>query len=89
MPGRKPILSICLTCREPLPGSKFTRHANGMRHDSCAACDRKIKAAKRLAGPAKRKRVRKTTTVAPRTPCKPMPTTIATRWIGGYPGASV
>ncbi len=38
---RKRILSICRTCREPLPDYKFRRHADELRsrHDSCIACE--------------------------------------------------
>ena len=41
MAGRKPMLSICRTCREPQMGSKFHRDATGARHDSCIVCEDK------------------------------------------------
>ena len=53
---RKRVLSICRTCREPLPGYKFRRYADELRsrHDSCIACEdaaEQAKIARRTARP--------------------------------------
>ena len=49
----KPRLSICRTCREPLPLGSFRRHNDELRtrHDSCTECEDKAKALKALKRP--------------------------------------
>lgn len=46
----KPRLSICRTCREPLPLGSFRRNNDDLRtrHDSCIECEDKAKALKAL-----------------------------------------
>lgn len=49
----KPRLSICMTCREPLPLGSFRRNNDDLRtrHDSCIECEDKAKALKALKRP--------------------------------------
>jgi len=82
----KPRLSICRTCREPLPLGSFRRHNDEMRtrHDSCTECEDKAKALKAL------KRSRATvnkdrynaTRYAARVGKVVGPVEIKTRWVG-------
>ena len=86
---RKPILSICRTCKEPLPGYKFRRHSDELRsrHDSCITCEDAIKRAKaqRMSDAQANKRAYNKARYA--APIKS--TEIKTRWIGGkYPGVT-
>ena len=49
----KPRLSICHTCRGPLPLGSFRRHNDELRtrHDSCTECENKAKVLRALKRP--------------------------------------
>lgn len=82
----KPRLSICMTCREPLPLGSFRRHNNELRtrHDSCTECENKAKALKALKRP--KATVRKDRYNAARYAARAGkavgPVEIKTRWVG-------